>query len=93
MGIAFGGTYFFSKKVSSAQRGECVSFSFFTGHYSGEHHDDRFPNLPKFDYGSAKASNNAVASVCIHKPKSFSVFSPLVVSFFSSLQFEVRNKE
>lgn len=29
------------------------------------HHDDRFPNLPKFDYRSAKTSNNAVAGMSL----------------------------
>lgn len=51
---------------------ESISFLFFFFFVSLDiilswraHHDDRFPNLPKFDYRSAKTSNNAVASMSL----------------------------
>lgn len=51
---------------------ESISFLFFCFFVSLDiilswraHHDDRFPNLPKFDYRSAKTSNNAVASMSL----------------------------
>lgn len=48
-------------------------------------HDDRFPNLPKSDYRSAKTSNNAVASMSLTVTSQ----SPSLIFFFpfSSLSF------
>lgn len=73
-----GGYFFFRKTFSHslAQHVECVREHFFSFLFFffvsldiilswRAHHDDRFPNLPKFDYRSAKTSNNAVASMSL----------------------------